>query len=208
MKRLIWLLVVTAPVWAQSSFRKHNFTAGGGVAMPGGDVEPYLRNAPAFRVGYGYRFMRLFQADIGLDVGMGAARIRDFYDSQFGELRIRDYQYMVPLGGRVVIPLADERVQLYAGGGAAWLKYAEVVRQPFSGSGYRIDCPVCRSRSGWGSYGLAGASVALDQGKMFRLGVTTKVYRATTDGDSFGTLPAIRTKDRWVNIAGEFTISF
>lgn len=208
MKRLIWLLVATAPVWAQSSFRKHNFVVGGGAAIPGGDVEPYFSTVPTFRFGYGYRFMRFFQADAGLDVGFGAAKIKDYYDSEFGELRIRDYQYMLPLGGRVVIPIADERVQLYAGGGAAWLKYAEVVRQPFANYGYRIDCPVCRTRSGWGSYGLAGASVALDSGRMFRLGVTTKVYRATTDGDSFGTLPAIRTKDRWINVAAEFTISF
>lgn len=208
MKRLIWLLIATSPVWAQSFYRKHNFSAGAGAAMPGGELDPYLKTAPAVRISYGYRFMRFFQADAGLDVGFGSARVRDFYDSEFGELRIRDYQYMVPLGGRVVIPLADEKLQLYAGGGAAWLKYAEVVRQPFGNYGYRIDCPVCRTRSGWGSYGLAGASVALDSGRMFRLGVTAKVYRATTDGDSFGTLPAIRTKDRWVNLAGEFTISF
>ena len=51
-------------------------------------------------------------------------------------------------------------------------------------------------------------AVALDRYGMFRLGVSAKVYRATTDGDSFGTLPAIRTRDRWVNLAGEFTISF
>ena len=221
MKIALALMLAIAPMWAQSSYRKHNFAIGGGVAVPGGELDPYLGTAPAFRFGYGYRFMRFFQADFGLDVGFGSADVKDFYDSEFGELRIRDYQYMLPLGGRVVIPIADEKVQLYAGGGAAWLKYAEVVRQPFANSGYRIDCPVCRERSGWGTYGLAGVSVALDRAKMFRLGVTTKVYRATTDGDSFrilefgsrsghsfGTLPAIRTKDRWINVAGEFTISF
>ena len=208
MKLGIWFLLATAPVWAQSTYKKHNFSAGAGAALPGGDLDPYLRTAPALRINYGYRFLRLFQADIGLDVGIGSARIKDFYESQFGELRIRDYQYMLPAGGRVVVPLADEKVQLYAGGGAAWLKYAERVRQPFADSGYTIECPVCRSRSGWGTYGLVGGSVALDRAKMFRLGVTTKVYRATTDGDSFGTLPAIRTKDLWINLAGEFTISF
>jgi len=208
MKWGIWFLLVSAPLWAQSPYRKHNFTVGGGAAIPGGELETYLKSSPALRVGYGYRFHKLFQVDAGLDVGFGAARIRDYYDSQFGELRIRDYQYMLPIGGRVVVPLADERVHLYAGGGTAWLKYAERIRQPFANSGFRIDCPVCRARSGWGVYGLGGGSVALDRYGMFRLGVTAKVYRATTAGDSFGTLPAISTRDRWVNLAGEFTISF
>lgn len=208
MKWGIWFLLLGAPLWAQAPFRKHNFTLGGGAAMPGGEVNQYFRNSPAFRVGYGYRFHRLFQVDTGLDAGFGAARIRDYYDSQFGELRIRDYQYMLPIGGRVVIPIAEERVHLYAGGGGAWLKYSERIRQPFANYGYRIDCPVCRTRSGWGSYGMAGGSVALDRGGMFRLGGSARVFRATTDGDSFGTLPAIRTKDRWINLTGEFTISF
>ena len=53
MYRLIWLFVVTAPIWAQNSYRKHNFSVGGGVAMPGGELDPYLSNAPALRIGYG-----------------------------------------------------------------------------------------------------------------------------------------------------------
>ena len=208
MRSAILLALFTLPVWGQYSFRKHNITFGGGINIPSGELKPYLSNAPGFRAGYGYRFHRLFQADFGLDVGFGSADVRDFYETEFGELRIRDYQYFVPLGGRVVVPLAEEKVQLYAGGGGAYLRYSERIRQPYANYGYTIDCPVCRSRDGWGYYALAGGSVALDRARNFRVGVVTKFFRGETTGDSLGTLPAFRTVDRWANIAAEFTFSF
>jgi hypothetical protein len=164
MKRLIWFLVAAAPYGELGT--KHNLAVGGGVAMPGGELDPYLRNAPAMRFGYGFRFHRLFQADAGLDVGFGSARIKDFYESQFGELRIRDYQYMLPIGGRVVVPLADERVQLYAGGGVAWL----VCRGGGSPAGQAIALSVrCAGASGWDHAGWRRQRGAGPR-KMFRLG--------------------------------------
>jgi len=208
MRPALLLALLALPVLAQNGFRKHNFTVGGGVNIPSGELKPYLTNAPGLRVGYGYRFHRYFQGDFGLDVGFGSADVRDFYESDFGELRIRDYQYYLPLGGRVVVPLADEKVHLYAGGGGAFLRYSERVRQPFSGSGFSIACPVCRSRDGWGYYGLLGGSVALDRGRNFRLGVSSKFFRGETTGEALGTLPSFRTQDRWTNIAAEFTFSF
>jgi hypothetical protein len=208
MKPAIWLALLALPLCAQDNFRKHNFTFGGGVYMPGGQLTPALSNAPGFRFGYGYRFHRFFQGDFGIDTGFGSADVRDFYDSEFGELRIRDYQYYVPMGGRVVVPLANEKFQLYAGGGGAFMRYSERIRQPFANYGYRIDCPVCRSRDGWGYYALAGGSVALDRAKMFRLGIVSKFFRGDTTGEALGALPAFRTTDRWRNIAAEFTFSF
>jgi hypothetical protein len=202
------LVLLAIPSDAQMPWGKHNFTVGGGAAIPRDDLAPFFETTGALRFGYGYRFHRYFQADAGLEVGFQAARIRDFFESQFGDLRIRDYQYFVPLGGRVVVPFADEKAQFYAGGGGAYLRYSEIIRQPFGDSGFRIDCPVCRSRSGWGYYGMVGANVALDRGRHFRLGGGLRVYRAKTEGDSFGTLPAVRTQDRWINPMLEFTFSF
>ncbi|MEZ5401476.1 MAG: outer membrane beta-barrel protein [Bryobacteraceae bacterium] len=205
MKPVALFALALAPMMAQSPYRKHFISVGAGAGVPGAEVSRYLDSSPLFRVAYGYRFARNFQADVGFDTVFHAAKIRDFYESDFGDLRIKDYQFMLPLGGRAVIPIG--RVLLSAGGGGAYMRYQERVRQPF-GNNFRIDCPVCRERSGWGYYGLLGLSVALDRYEHFRLGVTTRVYRGRTEGDAFGSLPAIRTRDTWVNTAGEFTFSF
>ncbi|MGH9631932.1 MAG: outer membrane beta-barrel protein [Bryobacteraceae bacterium] len=227
--RTVWLIPLLAlssgvVSYAQSEHRKHNFTVGLGAAMPNIDLHPdsglpfsdngigpvgsLFSNTVVLGVEYGYRFHRYFQADVGLDTAFGAADIRDYLSTQFGDLRIRDYQFMLPLGGRVVVPIADERVLFSAGGGGAYLRYSERIRQPFGNSGFRLDCPVCASRGGWGYYGLVGLNVALDRGRHFRLGATSRIYRADTDGDPFGPIPARRTRDEWINILGTFSFTF
>ncbi|MBK5292063.1 MAG: hypothetical protein JJE04_10345 [Acidobacteriia bacterium] len=212
MKRAtVWLgllMGLAAPLGAQYRHHKHFFTAGGGAGVPSGDLKRYLSDSPAFRFNYGYRFHRFFQVDTGLDVVFYAADVNDYYESQVGDLRIRDYQYFVPLGGRTILPLAGDRVLLSFGGGGAYVRYQESIRQPFGEYGPRVECPPCRSRSGWGYYGLIGGSVALDRRKMLRLGVTSQVYRAETSGDAFGGVPPVRTKDKWVNTMAELTVSF
>jgi hypothetical protein len=192
----------------QDYYTRHNFTFGVGAAQPRGELRSLFADSPVVNVGYGYRFYRYFQADIGLDTAFGAAGVRDFLSTAFGDLRIRDYQFMLPMGGRVVVPFAGERFQFHAGGGGAYLRYTERIRQPFQYSGYRIDCAVCSSRDGWGYYALLGANVALDRYRHFRLGVSSKVYRGHTDGDPLGAVPPLRTRDHWVNIVGEFGFSF
>lgn len=203
------VLVLLAPaLMAQPAFRKHYITVGGGGGVPGGELRDGLAPSPVFRVGYGYRFHRFFQADFGLDTVFHAAKIRDYVSTDFGDLRIKDYQYMVPLGGRAVIPVLDNRLLFYAGGGGAYLRYQERIRQPFGNSNFRLDCPSCRARSGWGYYALLGMSFALDRSQNLRLGVTSRVFRANTSGDAFGPLPAFTTRDQWVNTAAEFSFSF
>jgi hypothetical protein len=208
MRRLLALLLLSVPLLAQTPFRKHYITVGGGGGVPGGEIGSGLVTSPVFRLGYGYRFHPYFQADLGFDTVFHAAKVRDFVSTQFGDLRLKDYQYMLPMGGRAIIPLRDNRILLHAGGGGAYLRYQERIRQPFGGSNFRLDCPSCRERSGWGYYGLVGVSVALDRSQNFRFGFSSRVFRANTSGDAFGPLPAFTTRDQWVNTAAEFTISF
>ncbi len=212
MAGVLTLLVAAAPgALAQfnsgrSGYQKHSFSVGGGGGSPRGELQPLLSTSPAIRVNYGYRFLKNFQADIGFDTIFHAAKIRDFYESSFGDLRIKDYQYFLPMGARKVIPVARNRVQFHAGGGAAWMTYREQIRQPFNGdSGFKIDCPVCSTHSGWGYYALLGSTVAIDRGQMFRLGFTTKLYRGRTSGDSLGPIPGARTNDQWLTTAAEFS---
>jgi hypothetical protein len=208
MRRGLVLLVLAIPLSAQpGGFRKHYLTVGGGAGVPGGEVEPLLTASPLFSFGYGYRFNRFFQVDAGFDTVLHAAGIRDFYGSSFGDLRIRDYLHILPAGGRAIVPLARNRVLVSAGGGGAYMRYQERIQQPFS-NGIRVACPVCRGRGGFGYYGLLGASFALDRFQNFRLGFSTRVYRAATDGDAFGPLPAFPTRDTWINNTIEFTFSF
>jgi hypothetical protein len=202
--RALLLLAVLTPLLAQTDYPKHNITVGAGAGLPGGDLSGYFVNRPGLTAGYGYRFQRFFQADFGVDTVFGAARVRDFLTTDLGYLRIHDVQYFLPFGGRVVLPIAGGRFQASVGGGGTYLRYSERLQQ--ASSYYRFACPSCTSRGGWGSYALAGGSMALDHYKRFRVGLTAKFYRAHTEGEPLGDLPATRTLDRWVNLFADFTI--
>ncbi len=201
-----WVVLAALPLGAQSWYPKHSLTVGAGAGLPRGELARPFNNSSAVSVGYGYRWHRYFQADVGLDTVFRAARIRDFLRTQIGYLRIQDYQFFLPFGGRAILPLASGRVLVSGGVGGAYLRYSERLSQP---SEYlRVACPVCRSRSGWGYYGLLGGRLALDSGRRFWVGAASKVYRGHTEGDPLGDVPGVRTQDRWVKIFGEFGLSF
>lgn len=209
--RLTLLLILLAgaaiqPAAAQS-FQKHHITAGLGLALPGNELKAVYNNAFSWSFGYGYRPIRYLQADIGLDTAYNAARVNEFLSNpQFGYVRIRDFEFMMPVGGRVVLPLADGKYHLYSGGGAAYMRYTERLRQP--SQFFNVQCPVCQARDGWGHYFLVGGDVALTSGGALRLGVTSRVYQGTTDGPSVGEIPPVRTRDRWVNTYFHLSLSF
>jgi hypothetical protein len=204
--RGLFILVLAVPLLAQTPYPKHNVSFGVGAGMPGGQLGSSFSNSPGVTVDYGYRWKRYLQGDIGMDAVFGAARVRDFLQSDTGYLRIRDFQWLVPFGGRFILPLKGDHVLLSAGGGGAYMRYSERLRQP--SSYYRYECPDCTSRSGWGSYALAGASVGLDRYHMFRVGVTSKFYRGHTSGGALGAVPAVKTLDRWVNLFLDLNVSF
>ncbi len=206
LKALGVLLAWVASAWAQSWYPRHNITFGAGGASPRADLRPYFMTRPAVAISYGYRFARNFQLETGLDTVFGAAGIREYYESPLGLLRIRDFQFLVPVGGRAIVPVAGERFHFFGGGGVAWLRYSERIRQPLEY--LRIECPVCNSRSGWAKYALSGLNVFMDRGRHFRTGVNVKVYRGHTEGDPFGAAPGVRTRDRWLQIFGELGLSF
>lgn len=200
------VLLLVPACFGQEHLQKHNFRIGLGAAQPRADLRNLYNDSFLLGFGYGYRFHPIFQADVGLDTIFGAAGVRDFLDTGLGPLRIRDFQYMLPFGGRAILPIARDRVQVFGGGGGAYMRYSERLRQP--GDYIRVDCPPCAARDGWGYYATAGANAALDRGRHFRLGVTGRVYRGHTDGDPLGSAPGFRTRDNWVDLMGEFTFSF
>jgi hypothetical protein len=199
-------IALLTPLQAQNYFPHHNFTFGAGAGRPRGDLGPVLDDTPGISVGYGYRFHRYFQADVGVDILFGAASVRDFLTTGIGDFRIKDREYFLPFGGRAIIPLARGRMLLSGGAGAAWIRYAERVSQP--SSDFRIGCPVCTSRNGWGYYAQGNASWFLNRSQNFRIGVNTKVVRGHTDGDPLGFVPGFRTRDKWLMMNAEFGFSF
>lgn len=203
--RALLILAMVVPLAAQS-YPKHHITIGAGAALPGQDLTAPFKASGGITAGYGYRIFRNVQADIGLDTVFGAGRVREFLESDYGYLRIRDFQWLVPFGARLVLPLKEGKVELSGGGGGAYLRYSERLRQ--ISSYYRFECPYCEARSGWGTYGLVSGSVGLDRYNHFRVGVTTKVYRGHTDGGTIGALPTGKTQDRWINTFADLTVNF
>ncbi len=188
---------------AQQTFRRHSFSIGAGAAVPGRDLNPQMSSAFQVRLGYGYRFLRYLQADTGLNIVFQGARVEGRIQSLVGESKVRDFEYLVPFGGRAVLPLSRGRLELFAGGGGAYLRYQEEASVP---SGvrclgqcyYDIQCFTCRSRSGWGKYATAGAAVALDRRSQVWLGLNTQLFLGGTSGDSLGSVPALKSRDKWV----------
>ena len=205
MKTLLVLAAAT-PLMAQSWYPRHNIHVGGGAGLPGEDLIGLFADRPSLSVGYGYRFHRNFQIDVGLDTVFGAAGIRDWLPTEWGYLRIKDYQFFLPYGGRAIIPIGGGRVLFSGGGGGTYMRYTERIRQP--SSYYTFECPVCRARDGWGYYGLLGLNVAIDGARHFWVGATTKVYRGHTEGDPLGDVPGLRTRDRWVTVFGHVGVGF
>lgn len=206
MKKVLLLVVASLPLAAQSHYPRHNFSIGAGAGLPGGQLKGLFENSGGISFNYGYRFHRNLQLDGGLDTLFGAGRVRDFLSTELGYLRIRDFQFLIPFGGRAILPLSEGRLLLSAGGGGAYMRYSERLKQP--SSYYTFQCPECSARSGWGTYALAAGSIALDSSQVFRVGFTAKMYRGRTDGGSLGAVPAVETHDRWVNLFGDFTVSF
>jgi hypothetical protein len=199
-------LLLAAAAWGQTRYPHHNLTLNLGGVVGLADLARYTEPSTVLGGGYGYRFHRNFQADIGLDTAFGAARVRDFLNTSIGIFRIKDRQYFVPMGARAILPFGGGKAMAYGGGGFAYMRYSEVLRQP--SSYYRIDCPDCASRSGWGYYSQTGFSVFVDRARMFRLGLGARMYRGHTEGLGLGNLPGVRTRDRWVSGLVELGVSF
>lgn len=216
--RPLLLLAVAGPLAAQSffpgnpsaypdiSYPRHNLTVGFGGALPQRDLRGLFGNSPNVAVGYGYRFARYFQADAGFETTFGAAGVRSFVPTAFGDLRIRDYQFLLPVGGRAILPFGRERVLIYGGAGGAYLRYSERIQQPIQN--VRFSCAVCASRDGFGYYTTVGTNVFLDQARRFRFGAATRLYRGHTEGEALGDVPAVRTRDQWLHVLVEFGVSF
>src|SRR5688572_14440669 len=111
-------------------------------SFPRDDLSNLLSTNGGIGFSYYYRPIRWLAAEAGYETLFGAAEIREWVQTGYGNLRIRDYQQFLPFGGRVILPLANERIQIYGGGGGAYIRYSERLSQP-PYYGYRFECPDC-----------------------------------------------------------------
>jgi hypothetical protein len=197
---------ISALGFAQDTdFHRHNIVVGIGAAVPAGSDTSYLSTAPLVSFGYGYRLSRFFRADAGFQLAFGAANNQNAVQTDVGAVQGGDHEYMIPLGGRVILPLPWRRIEASAGGGAIYLHYSETVP---SNGGYSLNCYTCSSRGGWGGYGLGNVSYFLDSDRVFHVGTTFQFISASTSGQAVGNVPATKTTDHWANIYFEVGMSF
>ena len=200
---LLACALLATSLFAQSDdLHRNNITVGGGPAIPSSS---YLSTAPLVMVSYGYRFNRLFQADAGFEAAFGAANNQNAEATNFGPVQGGDHEFMIPMGGRVIIPSRFKRMEFSAGVGAVYLHYSETV--PNNGL-VATGCYSCTSRGGWGGYWLVNASYFLDENHNFHVGTTYQFIDGTTNGQAVGNVPSFETNDRWSNLIFEFGLSF
>ena len=115
--------IVFAPILvAQTDYLKQ--TVGVGVGAPlgrFGETFEIFKNAPGVQVEYGYRLHRNLQADVGFESvinGWNTSNVCQSPDSP-----ATNAEYMIPFGGRGILPLNGGKVLLSLGGGGAYLKY-------------------------------------------------------------------------------------
>jgi hypothetical protein len=183
------------------------------VAVAGADARAYMSSSFLLRMNYAYRFHRNLQADVGLDTLFGAAGVNKVLPSAVGDIKVHDSEYLVPFGARAILPLFHDRFELSAGGGGMYILYAEeaaapegvTVYCPSGGCSIIVDCSTCKSRNGWGYYGIAGAAYSLDNRRRLWLGISGRFIRGTTSGQPLGTGTLFETKDQWFATAVELT---
>lgn len=192
---------------AQPLARQFSFNIGTGGAIPREDLASFMTTSPLLTIGFGYRPIRYLQADAGMDAIFHAAGVRSFQDTVIGRIKIRDNEILVPLGGCGILPIGP-RMELFGGGGAAYLHYGESVEVPGGGSDSSFNCRTCRSRGGWGYYAVAGVNVAVERSRRFWVGVESRLVHGKTNGDPLGAVPPLETQDTWINTAAFFMMRF
>lgn len=178
------------------------------MALPHEDLAQAMNTSGVIRAGVGFRVLPYLQADFGFDAVPRAAREDFFQSTIIGDIHVHDHEFLLPIGGRGVLPIANGRAELFAGAGAAYLHYGEDVSVPGAGSDSSFHCQTCRSRGGWGWYTNAGLNVAIDRKHRFWIGAESRYIRGKTSGDPLGALPGAETQDAWINTAAMFTVRF
>ncbi len=154
--------------------------AGGGFPA-GGYRTSQFSNSAAFSATYEFRFLRYIAPEVGL-----TNLIPNYTNfSEYGTSVSRERVTLLSIGARGVLPLANGRVELFAGPGAThiWSSQAELTK------GYQAPA--------WLLELDGGGRIAIDRGHRFWIGPTVRFSR---DGG--------RPTEEWASLTGDFAFRF
>lgn len=97
----------------------------GVVGSAGGDEREVFRTTGGWTMASSLRVDRHAALDAALSLAIGAARVGRTIDTNIGTRGTSDYEGFLLLGGRYIVPSADESVLLSLGGGLAYAFYEE-----------------------------------------------------------------------------------
>jgi hypothetical protein len=134
----------------------------------------------ALELNYGRRFTKFIQMDMGFESSFNKDHRN--YSGNYAGLTTST-NFFVPVGGRIVIPLLEGRLEPSFGVGGV----------------YAWDKNNLYHQNQGGIYGLAGASYALDSRHKHSVGMTLRYMNMLSPG---------RPHPRWLNVFGEYTYSW
>ena len=106
------LLATSIAFGQENDIHHHNVFFDVGAASPMGTSTDYLKTAPLISFGYGYRLNRWLRADAGLQMAFGAANNSiNAVQTNMGTAQGGDHEFMIPLGGRVYLPIPFKRIE-------------------------------------------------------------------------------------------------
>ena len=140
------------------------------------------------RFTYAHRLIPHLAVEAGIDsaVSLGTEIRGANYD-----VNVNDRMFWVPFGVRGILPLKNGRAEVFVSAGGLYEKYS---------AGNPFDSVGVGSRNGWGGYVSGGAAAALDRGRHFWLGGSSRFYFANTNRGY--------SHDRWVTATLDFSLRF
>ena len=192
------LLFAVSPAFAQNGESlPNNVAVGLHPVAPVGNAADLIATAPPVTGGV----KRLFQADSGPGIVLGAAKKQNAEITDFGILQGGNHEFTMPLGSLIYIPEPLKRIDFSGGRGAGYFRNSRDNR-----SGYSPTCYGCTSPGGWGD-GLTTRSYSLGRSLSLWVGSTVQ-YAGPTNGLSVPSVLANNTTDRWMNIGLAFGFTF
>jgi hypothetical protein len=173
-----------------------------------GSDRPLFSSTPGFGFSFGYRPFRYLQVDGGGDFGGGVAGVERTItvvpvngSGSSSTRTVRDHLVVAPFGARFILPLMGDRLLFSVGGGGAAIADKE-------SAGGNVTCTSCRSRTGFGSYGLAQAMWYGGTGKHLGVGFTARYLQARLSPGWLQNYPASGTRDRYLQLGGTVAFRF
>jgi hypothetical protein len=179
MTRFLVLAILALPLCAQTYDYPNRVSVGIGRAIPAG--QSAFDSGTLIGINFARRYTRNIQGDLGLQTSFNTDYRR--FVPGTGAGLTTNTTYFVPVGGRIVVPVWDGRMEPSFGLGGVYVYDQRAVNSHHQG----------------GAYGLAGVNYAVDSLQRHRVGITVRYFNIMSAG---------RPHPQWVNVSGEYSYSW